>query len=300
MHYIGIDIGGTTIKAGRIDESGAVRESAKAQTPSDDLERLIATIADLVTTLQTHGPIAAVGAGIPGLRNARTGVIQTSPHIPCIREVNLEELLQQKLRLPVITENDANAGAYGEWACGAGKGLAHMAYITLGTGLGCGLILSGRMFRGFSGYAGELGHTAAEPGGRVCACGATGCLETRVSAPGIVRTARESGLPDDISGSAESIYNAAVHGHEAARAVFEETGRYLGIACANLMNLLNPEAIVVGGGVMASGELLLNAAREEARRRAFPPSALDCPIVQSRLWPDAGTIGAAMLARDNS
>ena len=300
MHYIGIDIGGTAIKAGRIDESGAVQKSAKAQTPSDNLEQLITTIANLVGTLQTDAPIAAIGAGIPGLRNARTRVIQTSPHIPCIRDVNLEDLLHQKLRLPVITENDGNAGAYGEWACGAGKGLEHMAYITLGTGLGCGLILSGRMFRGFSGYAGELGHTVAEPGGRLCACGARGCLETRVSASGIVQTGREAGLPADVSGSAESIYNAAMQGNETARAVFKETGRYLGFACANLMNLLNPQAIVVGGGVMASGDLLLNAAREEARQRAFPQSALDCPIVQSQLWPDAGTIGAAMLARDNS
>jgi glucokinase len=299
MHYIGIDIGGTTIKAARVDTFGAVSESAKAKTPADDLSAMIVAIEGLVTRLRENASIAAVGIGIPGLRNARTRTIQMSPHIPCIREVNLEERLQERLGMPVVTENDANAGAYGEWRCGAGKGLRHMAYITLGTGLGCGLILSEELFRGISGYAGELGHIVVEPGGRPCACGATGCIETRVSATGIVQTAREAHIEGDIS-SAESIYKSAVEGNKGARTIFEETGRYLGMVCSNLINLLNPEAIVIGGGVMASGDLLLDAARDEVRRRAFPPSALDCPIVQSHLWPDAGAVGAAMLARDNS
>jgi glucokinase len=298
MRYIGIDIGGTSIKAGLADASGTVLQSRRAPTPAHDLDRLESTIGELVAQLHRGGPVAAVGIGIPGLRHARTGVIQTSPHIPSIRNVNLEERLRERLHMPVITENDANAGAYGEWAAGAGKGLQHMAYVTLGTGLGCGLVLSGALFRGVSGYAGELGHTAVEPGGRLCACGARGCLETRVSAPGIVQTAREMNVSGDIS-TAESIYTAAMQGNPGARSVFEETGRYLGIACANLINLLNLETIVIGGGVMASGDLLLDAAQKEAGSRAFGPSADDCPIVQSKLWPDAGTIGAAMLARDS-
>jgi glucokinase len=298
MRYIGIDIGGTSIKAALTDAYGVVSQSAKTPTPSDDLETLMAAIAELVTILRGNAPIAAVGVGIPGLRNSRTGIIQTSPHIPALRDVNLEERLRDGLGIPVITENDANAGAYGEWACGAAKGLQHVAYITLGTGLGCGLILSGALFRGASGYAGELGHTIIEPGGRLCACGNMGCLETLVSAPGIVQTAREANLPGDIS-SAESIYVAASKGNRAAKAVFEETGRYLALACANLINLLNLQAIVIGGGVMASGDILLHTVRDEIRRHAFDQSARDCPIVQSQLWPDAGVIGAAMLARDS-
>ena len=299
MHYIGIDIGGTTIKAGRVDALGAVSEYFSKPTPADNLNLLIAALEDLVSQLRTNASIAGVGIGVPGLRNARTRAIQTSPHIPCLRDVNLEERLQQKLEMPVISENDANAGAYGEWRCGAGKGLHHLAYITLGTGLGCGLILSDALFRGTSGYAGELGHTVVEPGGRQCACGATGCVETRISAVGVVQTARDMKVSGDIS-TAAAIYKSAMQGNVTARAVFEETGRYLGMVCANLMNLLNPQAIVIGGGVMAAGELLLDAAREESRHRAFAPSALDCPIVQSQLWPNAGMIGAAMLARDNS
>jgi len=298
MHYIGIDIGGTTIKAARVDVLGAVAESVKAPTPAENLESLIATLGGLISRLQVSAPVSSVGVGIPGHRNSRTGVIQTSPHIPCIRNINLEALLRERLAIPVITENDANAGAYGEWRCGAGKGLQHMAYITLGTGLGCGLILSESLFRGASGYAGELGHTVVEPAGRLCSCGATGCIETRVSGPGVVQTAKEKGILGDIT--AASIYSAAMEDNEAAKAVFQETGRYLGMTCSNLINLLNLQAIVVGGGVMAAGDLLLNVVRGEVRRRAFPASAQDCPIVQSQLWPDAGVIGAAMLARDNS
>lgn len=299
MHYIGIDIGGTTIKAGRVDSSGAMSAFDRAPTAPDDLEKLLGTIKGLVSNLQTTAPVSRVGVGIPGLRNSRTRVIETAPHIPCIRGVNLEQRLAEQLQLSVITENDANAGAYGEWACGAGKDLQHIAYITLGTGLGCGLVFSGSLFRGISGYAGEFGHTVVEPDGRPCACGAVGCLETRVSATGIVETAREAKFGSGAF-TAEDVYNAAIRGDKTAIAVFKETGRYLGMACANLINLLNPQAIVIGGGVMASAALLLDPAREEVIRRALPPSARDCAIVQSRLWPDAGIIGAAMLARDSS
>jgi glucokinase len=298
MHYIGIDIGGTTIKAARVDAGGAVLESARAATPANDLEDLLTTLAGLVGQLRSGSDVSAVGLGIPGLRNKKTGDVQTSPHIPCIRNVNLEQLLQQRLGIPVISENDANAGAYGEWRYGAGKNLQHMAYITLGTGLGCGLILSGELFRGASGYAGELGHTVVEAGGRRCDCGATGCAETRISGPGVIQTAREMQVDADLS-SAESIYKSALLGHREAQAVFEETGRYLGMMCSNLINLLNLEVIVISGGVMAAGDLLLAPARDEVGRRAFRPSAQDSPIVQSQLWPDGGTIGAAILARDN-
>jgi glucokinase len=299
MNYIGIDVGGTGIKAALTDDSGVVLETVKTPTPADSLCGLVAAVSSLVAKLRQRTPVAGVGVGIAGLLNARTRMMETSPNIPCIKDVNLEQQLREALAVHVITENDAKAGAYGEWAAGAGRGLKHMAYVTIGTGLGCGLVLAGNMFRGSSGYAGELGHTVVEPSGRPCACGSHGCLETRVSATGIVQTARELNAADGNT-TAESLYDAAIKGDRTAQAIFEETGRYLGIACSNLINLLNPQAIVVGGGVMASGDLLLGAARAEAQRRAFPPSANDCAIVQSQLWPDSGTIGAAMLARDTA
>jgi len=295
MNYVGLDIGGTTIKAGLIDDSGAVRDTRTIPTITDNINGLIASLVTLVADFQTASPVEAVGIGIPGLRSTRTHLIETSPNIPCIHNLNLEALLSKQLSLPVLSENDANAGAYGEWVAGAGRGLQHMAYVTIGTGLGCGLVLSGALYRGASGYAGEMGHINIEPDGRPCACGSTGCLETRVSASGLVATAREHGIDAE---SAKDVYDAAAGGNAAARAAFEETGRFLGIACADLINLLNLESIVIGGGVMASGDLLLSSTIAEVRRRAFEPAARICPIVQSQLWPDAGLIGAAMLARD--
>jgi glucokinase len=299
MNYIGIDIGGTGIKAALTDDSGVVLETVKTPTPTDNLHNLVAAVYGLVAKLQEKAQISGVGVGIAGLLNARTRIMETSPNIPCVNDVNLEQHLHEALSVHVITENDAKAGAYGEWTAGAGKGMTNMAYLTIGTGLGCGLVMAGKMFRGTSGYAGELGHTVVEPGGRPCPCGSYGCLETRVSATGIVQTAREANAAGDNT-TAETLYEAAIKGDRKAQEVFEETGKYLGIACSNLINLLNPEAIVVGGGVMASGDLLLGAARAEAQRRAFPSSARDCAIVQSLLWPDSGTIGAAMLARDTA
>jgi glucokinase len=295
MNYVGIDIGGTNIKAGLVDDSGAVRDVRRIPSIVDDIDGLLKSLATLVADFQKHAAIDALGIGIPGLRSTKTHLIETSPNIPCIHNLNLELLLSKQLKLPVVSENDANAAAYGEWVAGAGRGLQFMAYLTIGTGLGCGLILSGGLYRGASGYAGEMGHVNVEAFGRPCACGSTGCFETRVSAPGLIATARELGLNES---SAEAIYNAAIGGNTAALATFEVTGRFLGIACANLINLLNLETIVIGGGVMASSDLLLRSAADEVRQRAFEPAARICPIVQSQLRTDAGLIGAAMLARD--
>jgi len=295
MNYVGIDIGGTNIKAGLIDDSGAIRDSCRATTNVDDLDGLLRTLTSMIAKFQSSVSIDGVGIGIPGLRSTKTHLIEVSPNIPSIHNLDLEALFSKQLNLPVIVENDANAGAYGEWVAGTGRGKEYMAYLTIGTGLGCGLVLCGNLYRGATGYAGELGHVTIEPNGRACACGSIGCLETRVSGPGLVATAREHGLDES---TAEAVHSAAMHGNERALKAFDETFRFLGIACANLINLLNLEWIAIGGGVMAAGDLVLKSVLAEVRRRAFEPSARICPIVQSQLWPDSGMIGAAMLARD--
>jgi len=171
MNYVGIDIGGTNIKAGLVDDSGAVRDARRVPSVIDDIDELLKTLASIVADFQKQVAIDAVGIGVPGLRSTKTHLIETSPNIPCIHNLNLEALLSKQLKLPVLSENDANAGAYGEWVAGAGRGIQHMAYLTIGTGLGCGLILSGALYRGASGYAGEIGHVNVEPAGRPCACG---------------------------------------------------------------------------------------------------------------------------------
>ena len=306
MYYLGLDIGGTTIKGGLIDEENRVLESRKVPTLIDYLEGFISKLIELIGDFQKSGPIHAVGIGVAGLRSTKTHVIATSPNIPCLTNINLEEIVADQVHLKVVSDNDANAGAYAEFICGAGIGLRHLAYLTLGTGLGSGLILNGSLYTGASGYGGEFGHTVIDPNGRLCACGRQGCVETVASGTGIVTTTRERlkiaphSLLNEIAPplTAEKIYEAAVRGDETAREVFAETGRWFGLACANLINLLNLEMIVIGGGVMASGEVLLGSAIEIARQHAFASSFADCQIVQSRLWPDAGMIGAALLARD--
>jgi glucokinase len=296
MYYIGLDIGGTTIKAGLVDETGQVLEARKAPTVVNDLNGFLSNLTELIRDFQKSIPVDGVGIGIPGLRNSKTHVVVTSPNIPCLSNVNLEDIVANQVHTRVVSENDANAGAYAEFVCGAGAGTRHMAYLTLGTGLGSGLILDGRLFTGTSGYGGEFGHTVINSDGRLCGCGNRGCLETVVSGTGIVRTAEEKGMRGPLT--AEIVYEAAAGGDATAQEVFKETGTWLGIACANLINLLNIEMIVIGGGVMASGEFLLETARHAAGRHAFPSSFRDCQIVQSKLWPDAGVIGAGMLARD--
>ena len=306
MYYLGVDIGGTATKACLVDESGRIQSSKQIPTIGNDLNRFLLTLTELIADFQKFVSLEAVGIGVAGLKSSRTHSIVTSPNIPCLVNINLETLVEDQVHVPVVSDNDAKAGAYAELIAGAGKGIRHMAYITLGTGLGAGIILDGKVFRGISGFAGELGHTVIEPDGRLCTCGGRGCLETIVSATGIVRTAMDklrnasesllSQYPEPLT--AANVFDACGRGDRTAVEVFEETGRYLGIASANLINLLNLERIVVGGGVMAAGSVLLHPAKEEARRRAFPSSFADCAIVQSQLWPEAGMIGAAFLARD--
>jgi glucokinase len=297
MYYVGIDIGGTTVKAGVVDASGQILQTGNAETPAHDLGMFVRTLSGLIDSFQRVVQIEAVGIGIPGLRSSATHSIEISPNIPCLKKVSLEAELATEISMPVVTRNDANAAAYGEFLFGAGRGTRNMVHLTLGTGLGSGLIVEGRLFEGSSGYAAEFGHTVVEPNGRPCACGSRGCLETLVSAGGIVHRARQK-MGNNAPASAKALFVAAAAGNAAALEVFQETGWYLGIACANLINLLNPEVIVMGGGVMGAGEMLLAAARREARLRSFGPSFDHCQIVQSSLWPEAGVIGAAMLARD--
>ncbi len=306
MLYVGIDVGGKTIKAGLVDPDGTILDSEGHLTESADHTVLVDQLASIVKSLRRDSDIRAIGLGLPGLRSADTGEIQTSPNVPALNLVNLESLLEARVEIPVISRNDADMHAWGEFMKGSARGTLHMMCLTLGTGVGSGLILDGALFGGARGYAAEAGHMVVDPDGAQCACGGRGCLETVASASGRVRLAREamredpaSLLPrwtDDLTG--KQVCEAAVEGDPTARCVFKKAGRCLGIACGNLMNILNLEMIVIGGGVVDAGDLLLGPAAAEARARSYAQTFDACRIVPAELGTDAGIIGAALLARD--
>ena len=295
MQAIGIDIGGTTIKAGLVDQDGTVLDTRVRPTVTASSEALVLTLTSLVEDLGRGYSPEAIGLGIPGLRSKDTGVIEFSPNLTCLNGVNLEGDFSKRIELPVVGRNDADMSAWGEFLVGAGIGTSDLACLTLGTGVGSGLILNGRPYTGLMGYAAEAGHIVVEPDGLPCPCGGRGCLETVASATGLVNLAREKTKSDE-SLTATSIHKAAREGDTTSLAVIAEAGRYLGIACATLINLLNLEMIVIGGGLSAVGELLLEPARAEAEERTYPQTFSNCRILTSKLGNNAGIIGAALFA----
>jgi glucokinase len=243
---------------------------------------------------------------VPGSVHAQTGLVVNAPNVPAIVDFPLNEALAASLGRPILIENDANAAAVGEMWKGAGRGYQTIICFTLGTGVGSGVILNGQLLRGIDGTAGEIGHTSVDPfGGVKCKCGSIGCLEVYASATAIVRMAREllSGYPDSTLHaiptadlSAKEIARAAREHDPCALAVFEKMAVHLGVGLANVVNALNPEAIVIGGGVSAAFDLFAPRAREEMMSRAFPVPAQRCQIVRAECGDDAGLLGAAWLA----
>ncbi|HVF89654.1 MAG TPA: ROK family protein [Blastocatellia bacterium] len=311
--YLGLDVG-RTIRGALVGEDGSIlrqrRVVSEVSDPRVFIRQLVDTIDELRSSEEAGGRVAAAGIGWAGLVDQRAQRIEVTPNLIDVSSFDLHEELQSSTGLPVMFDNDANAAAYGEWKCGAARGIDDLFFITLGTGIGAALVLGGQLQRGRRGFAGEFGHFKIDRKGLECACGSNGCLETMASGPNIVRRVRErlfsdpsfslSRLAQDMAGKLtnERVVQAAIEEDELARSVLEETGRILGSAVASIINLLNIEAVVLGGGVMAAGELILKPIREEAERGTIPPAFDGCRIVAARLGQDAGIIGAALLARD--
>jgi glucokinase len=314
--FIGIDLGGTTLKGALVTAAGEVLEATRIQTEQRSADQLFAQLGEATLALRDHengrGRVAGIGVGIPGLVNRKTNRIEVMPNLPAFSEIDITTELAKAAGLPVILDNDANCAAYGELQAGAARGRKEVFFITLGTGIGAGLIINGQIYRGAAGFAGEFGHMTIDPEGIECACGNIGCLETICSGPNIVRRTRERlyrdrtsslsrlAIPRDREFTAEDIAHAARDGDEMAQVMMERTGMFLGIALAAVINLLNVEMVVMGGGVMDAGDLILKPTIKETRRRAFPPSFGSCEIVIAKLGPTAGMIGAALMARDQA
>jgi glucokinase len=244
-----------------------------------------------------------VGIGAPGPLDRERGVVLLTPNLGW-RDVPLRDRMAQLTGLPASLDNDANCATYGEWWIGAARGARNVVGVTIGTGIGGGLILDGRLYHGSSDVAGEIGHTTIEQAGRRCGCGNYGCLEAYASGPAIAERAREalsfdqeSILPELVDGdltriTAQTVYDAASQGDAIAREVVRDTARFLGTGIANLLNIFNPDVVVIAGGVTQAGEALFTPLRAEVRRRAFRPAVEACRIVPGELPGTAGVVGA--------
>jgi len=304
-NFIGINVSGTQARAALVDHDGALLDTKVAQFAPREL---ISQLAAMVEDLGSRGPVASIGGAIPGRVNRQTdGVIAPRDGSGTIIE-DLHGELMRATGLRVELENDANAAAYGEFKAGAGRGARNMFYMMIGNGIGGAIILDGKLWTGASGFAGEVGHITIDAEGLQCVCGNTGCLETVASAPSIVRRARERLNRDSTSSlsrlalnktfTAEDIAHQANEGDDFALMMIERTGKYIGTGVASVINLLNIERIVLGGGVMDAGSLILNPIIQEVKRRAFQPCFEATEIVAAKLGLDGAPIGAALLARD--
>lgn len=306
---VGVDVGGTKIKGLLVDvDDGRILDRRLVETPADDEEAMIRAIVAVARELTpSRDDVRALGVGAAGLVD-RDGVMRYAPNVAW-RDFPLQDRVRAAVGLPTLVENDANVAAWGEYRFGAGLGASDMLLVTVGTGIGGGIVTEGKLFRGAHGFAAEIGHIIVEPGGPRCGCGNLGCWEQVASGRAIGRLGREAaaehpkslmveiagGDPHKVTGV--EVTKAAKQGDPVAVRVLAEVGRRLGEGIAGLVNVLDPEVVVVGGGAIEAGELLLQPAREACVDAVEAPEHRpDVPIVAATLANDAGAVGAADLA----
>lgn len=312
MVYIGIDVGGTGIQMGVVDEKGQIIAKGAIVTRTDiPFEDQVKAMADCaLETLEKSGhtliELAAIGLGIPGIADQKTGVVPFCTNLGW-KNVPLRETFQKYIDKPIFIDNDATVAGLAESVAGVSANTDSSVFLTLGTGVGAGIVIRGKVWSGFHGVGSEVGHMIMEIDGEPCSCGNRGCLERYTSATAIIRMAREAVAkhPDSLIMSlcggdpslinAKMVFDAAREGDEQGLKVFRRYARYLGQAIATIVNFFDPEVIVLGGGVSKAGKFLLDAVREEAPKYCIFKSMPISRIELAKLGPDAGIIGAAML-----
>jgi glucokinase len=313
---IGVDLGGTNIVCGAMPEDGSRQLAMRSQPTFSEqgaeivVERIAQMVEDVISvtmaeTGASRADFVGVGIGAPGPLDRERGVVITAPNLGW-EDFPLRDRLSERVGLPATLDNDANCATLGEWWVGAAKGGRNVVGLTIGTGIGGGLILDGKLYHGASDVAGEVGHMTIDSTGRRCNCGNYGCLEAYSSGPAIADRAREALRGVDGGASilmrlakgqseritAQTVYEAAKQGDPIARDVVRDTAAILGAGIANLLNIFNPDVVVVAGGVTQAGEALFEPLRAEVRRRAFKPAVEACRIVPGSLPGSAGVVGA--------
>lgn len=308
---IGIDVGGTNVKIALVNEKGGIVYSNSIPTRAEmgyeyTVNSMKDAIRELLKETNTQAKdIEGIGFGFPGQIDCQNGVVRLAPNIPGWVDVPIAKIMEDEFAIPTRVDNDVRCAALGELNFGAGKGCENLICITVGTGIGSGLIVNGKLVRGASNAAGEIGHIKLDiAGGPLCGCGDRGCLEAFASGPSIVAMAeeyikggkstkyRELANPD-ITPYVVSV--AAQQGDAVAKRIFTIIGEYIGVGLASVVNLLNPEKIIIGGGVAAAGDILMNPIKETLVKRAMPISGAAVEVVPAQLGNTAGVIGASLL-----
>jgi glucokinase len=314
-YIIGLDLGGTKISAGALHVDGTHMSGLRSIATQPELgaegviDRIVGAIEDVMAdTIKEHGvsrkDFIGIGTGAPGPLDRDKGIVVVAPNLGW-KDFPMRDRIESRLGIPTTLDNDANCATVGEWWLGAARGGRNVVGITIGTGIGGGLIINGELYHGVSDVAGEIGHTTIDVNGRHCKCGNYGCLEAYASGPAIATRAREALVREDTASmlpsmvdnqldriTAETVYEAAKKGDGLANEVVRDTARYLGAGIATLLNVINPDTVVIAGGVIRAGDALLVPLRAEVRRRAFKPAVAAARIVPAELPGTAGVVGA--------
>lgn len=306
IYSVGVDLGGTNIRVALVDRAGGIRHWTRRPTRAEEgpervVRRIQEAIADVLNAAGVdRKDVVGIGIGAPGPLDWRTGVVLSPPNLPGWRDVPLRAIVEDAFGLPTYLENDANVAALAEHRLGAGVGAEHLVYMTVSTGIGAGVIVDGKLYRGESGGAGEIGHMVVKSDGPQCACGNRGCLEALASGTAIARRAEERRAESPRLRNADPltavvVAEAARAGDATAKAILDEAFYYLGIGVVNVIHVFNPRRIVIGGGLAHLGEALLDAVGTVVARHAFAQSRADAELVLAKLGDRAGVLGAALL-----
>ncbi len=307
---IGIDVGGTNVKIALVDENGNIAYSNTVPTHAEmglnyTIENIKQAIRDLITESRVEN-LEGIGFDFPGQIDYKNGIVKLAPNIPGWVDIPIAKIIEDEFHVPVKIDNDVHCAALGELKYGAGKGCENFICMTIGTGIGSGIVLDGKLIRGATNVAGELGHIKLEMhDGELCGCGDYGCLEAYASGPSIVKMAQ-----DYIMGGKSTKYKemaaggeitpyivseAAKQGDPVAQRIFTKTGEYIGFGLVSVINLLNPEKVIIGGGVAGAGDILFDPIRKVIKERAMKVAGSAVEIVPAKLGNNAGVIGASLL-----
>ena len=302
------DLGGTNLRMAAIDREGNILYRTRRETPKSDradeiVRAMVEQANECIEAIKSEGSVKAIAAAVPATVSVEKGILLRAPNVPCLDGFRMVAALESELNIKAMIENDANSAAVGENWLGASKGFKNSIMATLGTGVGGGIIIEGNVLRGIDGTAGEIGHICVEPFGALCGCGSRGCVEQYASATAVVRLAREmepqypkSVLQNKSRLTSADVYEAGKNGDELALEVFRQMGFFLGLALVDLINILNPEVIVIGGGAAAGWDLFIHHVEDQIRSRAFLEPGMRAKLVRAVLGDDAGILGAARVA----